>query len=172
MPTGPLSTWLWCKGGGGGAEAAINAARHYLHNINPIMKLDFKNAFNSVCRDKMLSAVLELAPESCSLWFTLHHLLFWGEIEGAQQGDSLGPLLLTSTSFRSICNCIQSSSCYTWMSPLGNNSSMIIQMIEHESHDLGLEVICIDSPISTSLLSLIPGAKTVFPSAATLLGPP
>ena len=54
-------------------------------------------------------------------------------------------------------------------------------MIERESTTLGLslnqrksEVICDESDpsISTSLLSLIPDAKTVPPSAATLLGAP
>ena len=49
-----------------GVEAAIHAARQYLHLLPQdyaIIKLDFRNAFNSVRRDKMLSAVLDLAPE-------------------------------------------------------------------------------------------------------------
>ena len=41
----------------GGAEAAVHSGRLYLHNLDPhqaFLKLDFKNTFNSVCRDKFL----------------------------------------------------------------------------------------------------------------------
>ena len=49
----------------GGAEAAVHAARMYAGDLDDnhwIVKLDFKNAFNSLRRDKMLLAVHELAP--------------------------------------------------------------------------------------------------------------
>ena len=49
-----------------GAEAAVHAARLYLNKAdhNTVMvKLDFKNAFNSIRRDKMLEAVQEFARE-------------------------------------------------------------------------------------------------------------
>ena len=52
-----------------GAEAAVHAARLFLDNLQPskvILKLDFKNAFNTIWCDKMLNAVRsfvsELAP--------------------------------------------------------------------------------------------------------------
>ena len=35
-----------------GAEAAVHAARIYLHNLRPdevLLKLDFRNAFNCIC---------------------------------------------------------------------------------------------------------------------------
>ena len=38
-----------------GAEAAVHSARLFLLNLNPnqiLLKLDFKNAFNTVCREK------------------------------------------------------------------------------------------------------------------------
>ena len=52
-------------GVGGGSEAAVHAARIYLRDLGPgkaVLKLDFRNAFNTIHRDKMLSAVLEHAP--------------------------------------------------------------------------------------------------------------
>uniref|UniRef100_A0A1X7UKT8 Reverse transcriptase domain-containing protein n=1 Tax=Amphimedon queenslandica TaxID=400682 RepID=A0A1X7UKT8_AMPQE len=48
----------------GGAESAVHAARWYLKSLRPsqaILKLDFRNAFNSICRDRMLRSVLELS---------------------------------------------------------------------------------------------------------------
>ena len=49
-----------------GVDAAVHAARAYLrdlHSDQVIMKVDFKNAFNSIRRDKMLLAVEEFIPE-------------------------------------------------------------------------------------------------------------
>ena len=49
-----------------GAETAVHAARIYLRDLDPskaVLKLDFRNAFNSIRRDKMLGAVREHAPE-------------------------------------------------------------------------------------------------------------
>ena len=50
----------------GGAEAAVHAARLYLECLaddEAVVKLDFKNAFNSVRRDKMLESIRDLAPD-------------------------------------------------------------------------------------------------------------
>ena len=50
----------------GGAVAAVHAAGTYLEDLpsgHALLKLDFKNAFNSVRRDKMLEAVQVLAPD-------------------------------------------------------------------------------------------------------------
>ena len=49
-----------------GAEAAAHAARIYLDNIqadHPLLKLDFKNAFNSLRRDRKLETVRESSPD-------------------------------------------------------------------------------------------------------------
>ena len=49
-----------------GAEAAAHAARSYLQHAQAdrlLLKLDFKNAFNCLRRDKMLEAVQKVAPE-------------------------------------------------------------------------------------------------------------
>ena len=48
------------------AEAAAHSARCYLANLHPdhvILKLDFKNAFNSIRRDKMLEVAKLHSPE-------------------------------------------------------------------------------------------------------------
>ena len=61
----------WCKSHG--AEAAVHAARIYLSNIDEghlLLKLDYSNAFNSVCHGKMLNAVLEKSSQIYILWFT------------------------------------------------------------------------------------------------------
>ena len=50
-----------------GIEIAIHSARVYQSNLphdHLILKLDYKNAFNTIHRDKMLQAVKDLAPSS------------------------------------------------------------------------------------------------------------
>ena len=63
-----------------GAEAAVHSARIYLDHLLPdhvMLKIDFKNAFNYVRRDKMLEMVIQHVPEIFPL-YTLaiqhHHL--------------------------------------------------------------------------------------------------
>ena len=54
-----------------GAESA-HAARTYLHHLPPfhiLVKLDFKNALNTIRRDKMLEALMESIPELFSMSF-------------------------------------------------------------------------------------------------------
>ena len=91
-----------------GAEAVVHAARLYLDNLQPnevILKLDFKNAFNTIRRDKMLKSVRSLAPELAPFVYSAYREpsnLFWGEQtlmsrEGVQQGDPLDPLLFCLT---------------------------------------------------------------------------
>ena len=49
-----------------GSEAAVHAARIYLQNLpndHLLLKLDFKNAFNCLHRDRMLTVVGEMVPE-------------------------------------------------------------------------------------------------------------
>ena len=66
-----------------------------------MLKLDFKNAFNSLRRDKMLQSVIKFAPaffcfvqsayEKPSCLFCGDHIL--QSAEGEQQGDPMGSLL-------------------------------------------------------------------------------
>ena len=44
-------------------EAVVHAVRIYLPLDKAILKLDFRNAFNSIRHDTMLRAVEDLAPE-------------------------------------------------------------------------------------------------------------
>ena len=89
-----------------GSEAAAHAARIYLQNLpsdHLLLKLDFKNAFNCLCRDRMLTIVREKVPELLPLVHSAYsspsHLFIGDEIiqssEGVQQGDPLGPLLFS-----------------------------------------------------------------------------
>jgi hypothetical protein len=87
----------------GGAEAAVRAARRYIDNMIPgqvFVKIDFKNAFNTLRRDSILEAVAKYFPEllafSQSTIGEVYALQFGDFVlqsaEGAQQGDTLGPL--------------------------------------------------------------------------------
>ena len=91
-----------------GSEAAVHAARIYLQNLpndHLLLKLDFKNAFNCLRRDRMLTVVGEKVPELLPLVHSAYsspsHLFIGNEIiqssEGVQQGDPLGPLLFCLT---------------------------------------------------------------------------
>lgn len=92
----------------GGCEAAVHACRRFLESMPDdqiVVKLDFRNAFNSLRRDAMLRAVARHVPElfaycysaysgSSSLQFGSKQIL---SQEGIQQGDPLGPLLFCLT---------------------------------------------------------------------------
>ena len=68
----------------GGIEAAVHAARLFLYQLPPdeaFVKLDFKNAFNSLRRDRMLDSVLSLCPSLYPLAYSYYSSpssLFWG----------------------------------------------------------------------------------------------
>ena len=85
----------------GGAEAAVHIPRRLLNNLpddHVLVKLDFKNAFNSIRRDLILQSVAENIPEiyrfvhasldcNSKLAFSTYTIL---SREGCQQGDPLG----------------------------------------------------------------------------------
>ena len=86
----------------------MHAARLYLLRLDvsrAFMKLDFKDAFNSIWRDTVLEAVAEHCPEllACAtlahgapsqLWLAKGHQE--ASAEGVQQDDPLGSLLFCS----------------------------------------------------------------------------
>lgn len=85
-----------------GPEAVVHAARIFLQNLQPghlILKLDFRNAFNSVCWDKMLLVVKDRVPEIYPLIHSAYSRpspLFFSEetlqsSEGIQQGTPWPP---------------------------------------------------------------------------------
>jgi len=89
-----------------GGEAAVHAVRTYLENSSPsevkvMVKLDYKNAFNTVRRDWLLERVAQHAPSllpmSCQAYGSESLLLGDGfELKsqtGVQQGDPCGPAL-------------------------------------------------------------------------------
>ena len=88
----------------GGCEGAVHAARRFIENMESdqvFVKIDFRNAFNSVRRDTMLEAVELMAPDVLPFvlaaygsrsMLRFNTSTIWSE-EGIQQGDPLGPLL-------------------------------------------------------------------------------
>ena len=87
-----------------GCEAAVHATRGWLHRNSGhadkiLLKLDFRNAFNSIDRTALLRQVRAHAPE-CACWADWCYgcssrLLFGDDVLqstcGVQQGDPLGP---------------------------------------------------------------------------------
>ena len=102
-----------------GAEAAAHSCRRYIENPqsqNKIMlKVDFRNAFNTIRRDLVIREVERIAPEALPLvWqsYSQASYLFHGSDivlseEGVQQGDPLGPALF-SLAIQSIVDRCQS----------------------------------------------------------------
>ena len=177
----------------GGAEAAVHASRKYLKHLpdgHALVKLDFKNAFNSLRRDKMLEAVRDLAPDIYPLVYSAYSApstLQWGDhtiqsSEGVQQGDPLGPLLFCLTLHR---HCMQLRSPLTVMYlddvSLGGPLDDILHDLNviKETEELGLflnnsksEIICLDATVRGTIVTTLPGALVVDSANACLLGSP
>ena len=68
-----------------GVKAAVHEAWPFIHGLNDdqvFVKLDFRNAFNSGRRDKMLLAAEEMVTKRLPLVhssYTSPTLLYWGE---------------------------------------------------------------------------------------------
>ena len=88
----------------GGCEAAAHAARRYARDCRHrrvLLKIDMRNAFNSLRRNYFLSVACVITPgHYCLLWqaYSSPTRLFFGEEEfasetGIQQGDPIGPAL-------------------------------------------------------------------------------
>ena len=91
-----------------GCEAAHRATRLYMETASTpkvLLKVDLKNAFNTIRRDKILTAAREHLPDAYHLLHQAYgekSFLFHGEslIEsatGLQQGDPAGPALFALT---------------------------------------------------------------------------
>ena len=177
-----------------GAEAAVHAARSYLSNLQDshlIIKLDFRNAFNSIRRDLMLHSVLTKAPELLPLAYCSYRhpsLLFFGgftipSAEGVQQGDPLGPLLFCLSIHEIITNLKSEFNVFylddgVLGGPVEDVKSDVMKL-EKAANEIGLslnhdksEIICIDDASKSSMLSLSGSFRIVEPAEATLLGSP
>ena len=89
----------------GGCEIAVHATRAFLgmatNETRCLLKLDFKNAFNTIRREKMLEKVKEVIPDYLpyvSGTYLSPTTLFCGDEtissnNGVQQGDPLGQML-------------------------------------------------------------------------------
>ena len=92
----------------GGREAAIHTTRRYMATMSDdsvLVKLDFSNVFNCLCRDCMLKTIAEQIPDMYKFcWLSYSNATarkfgdstIWSE-EGPQQGNPLGPLLFCLT---------------------------------------------------------------------------
>ena len=177
----------------GGVEAAVHAARYFLQTLDSnsaLLKLDFRNAFNSIRRDKMLSAVKDLAPTifpyvlSC---YSAPTSLFWEDYviesrEGVQQGDPLGPLLFC-LAIHEITQGMKSEFCVLYLDDLslGGDVDTLRDDLQtvHCLESLGLslntsksEIIADNTTTYDILVSSLPNSHYVHPSSASLLGSP
>ena len=172
----------------GGAEAAVHAARLYLQDLQHrcVLKLDFRNAFNTLRRDKMLQAVQNFAPDLLPfvhLSYSSSSSLFWSDkiiqsAEGVQQGDPLGPLLFCLT-IHPLVSQLKSELCVWYLDDgtIGGAAEDVkhdLEVIVCEGAALGLhlnewksEVIGGDPAARDSIL---PGAQVTDPASAFLLG--
>ena len=156
-----------------------------------MLKVDFRNAFNCIRRDKVLHSVLEKAPKLYPLvhsQYSQSTCLFFGNTfidsaEGVQQGDPLGPLLFCLTIHDLVSN-LRSEFRLFYLDDgtLGGNLNDIladIHSLEQAAGDLGLvlnhsksEVICSDQQVRNCLLDLSPDFRLVDPEVVCLLGSP
>jgi hypothetical protein len=179
-----------------GTEAAVHATRCYLKHCrsfpsNAILKLDFSNAFNSVHRDVVLSAVHKFLPSLLKFTFSCYahsSQLFFGDNiilseEGTQQGDPLGPLLFCL----SIHQLIQQlkSELNLWYiddGTLGGDVQNLlsdVELIQSHGPPIGLflnsgkcEIITDDLAIVHQVRQLLPDVIHIPSVNATLLGAP
>lgn len=139
----------------GGAEAAVRAARRFLDNMQQdqlFLKIDFRNAFNTLRRDAILEAIEkhfpELLPYATSTISSSSHLQF-GEFtllseEGAQQGDPLGPLYFCLV-FKDLLESLRSELVLGYLDDVavGDTAAIVLNdfiLLEKTAERLGLEV--------------------------------
>ena len=178
-----------------GSEAAVHSARQFVASLSQdqvFLTLDFKNAFNSVRRDKVLQSatcrqhIPEVFPYVYSCYSTPSTLRFahsyLSSAEGVQQGDPLGPLLFCLAIHPLILQLkAEFRVFYLDDGSLGGAEEDVLhdlQLIDCEAGCLGLqlnrgksELICGDSA-GRDLLGYVNGLCRVSIANATLLGSP
>ena len=177
-----------------GCEAAAHATRLYLQSMpsnHLLAKLNFRNAFNSLRRNKMLRAVCETAPELFDFVNAANEhpsFLFCGEhtlesAEGVQQGDRLGPLLFCLT-IQPLFMKLQSAFKVFYLDDgtIGGSAEDIIRdlrIVEYVEGLAGLELnhtkaelVCDVILTSNAVLSTFSDLKQICCDRATLFGTP
>ena len=182
----------------GGCEAAAHAARRYARDCRHrrvLLKIDMRNAFNSLRRDSFLSVARVRTPGLYSLlWqaYSSHTRLFFGEEgfaseTGIQQGDPIGPALF-ALSVDEAARGVQSEFNVWYLddATLGDSSERVyddLVVLLERLRAIGLEVngskceltILNDSmPEATEALirGLLPGVRVVEACDLSLLGAP
>ncbi|KAI5642477.1 reverse transcriptase (RNA-dependent DNA polymerase) domain-containing protein [Phthorimaea operculella] len=181
-----------------GCEAAIHAIRAFVmdpqNENNVIIKLDLKNAFNSVERDVLLAEVRDKIPSLYPFLYQVYERpsnlfhdkdLILSQV-GAQQGDPLGPLVFSLSIHKAVSEL--KSPLNIWYlddGTLGGNPDVVehdVQSLLPRLRELGLEVNtnkCEFFPCSTEsrsslplFHSLLPGLKELDKRSFNLLGSP
>ncbi|MEM7284532.1 MAG: reverse transcriptase domain-containing protein [Pseudomonadota bacterium] len=185
----------------GGSEAAVHAARSFC-NYNDktdkvLLKIDFRNALNTVNRDTVLAVARQHVPEifpfvnQCYAGKT--NLLYKSSTvesaEGVQQGDPLGPMLfcLAIDSMVKACD-TEINIWYLDDGTLGGPLDEVIkafQKLVAHAKQINLEVNCskceflalgtdeeIKRQVKKRFKSAVPGIRELTNSKATLLGAP
>ncbi|GAV01296.1 hypothetical protein RvY_12033 [Ramazzottius varieornatus] len=184
----------------GGAEAAVHSTRGFLSGQagrQILLKLDFRNAFNSVSRDRLLEEAQKFLPEIYPFIFQMYMSptnLIYGEhvipsARGVQHGDLLGPSLFCLLT-RNLSKSLQSpfNVWYLDNATLGGDFELVsrdLHTIVEIGASLGLElntskcefVVCGGTPTQQQVTRqkmklLCPGV--IFPDkeTLTLLGAP
>lgn len=181
----------------GGCEAAVHALRTYLKEgqCEVLLKVDVKNAFNSVNRDTLLAEVKSNTPEIYN--YLLHCYadptkLMYRSNElssevGCQQGDPLGPAIFSLAINPIIQNL--ASKFNVWYlddGTLGGDANTVLadlSQIKNKFQSIGLELNfnkcelfiqnpCNSNDIKEKFNALAPEIKIVDKSTLCLLGSP
>ena len=189
----------------GGAESAVHAVREYVahhttdqHSNRILVKIDVKNAFNTIKRKAVLSEVHAMCPEIFNLALQSYGSrtpLFYGNriiysSSGVQQGDPLGPLGFALGINRAARNV--TSELNVWYLDDGTLGGSVGEVVEQlaslkaELADVGLDVnpqkceLTFLNPglpdhyqqVLSSIRSVLPGIRVTSLDELLLLGSP
>ncbi|XP_063389112.1 uncharacterized protein LOC134674887 [Cydia fagiglandana] len=181
-----------------GCEAAIHATRHYAVERHAsgdvIIKIDIKNAFNTVERDTILKEVLEKTPSLYPFIYQCYaspsNLFYTGDVirsqVGAQQGDPLGPLIFCLAIHQIICEV--KTPLNVWYLDdgiIGGSPDVVVQGLNTlipALKEIGLEInpskcecfTCggIPTEALAEIEAVLPGMRLIDKSSFSLLGAP